>query len=396
MTSTSRLPGGGVRDELERITGAVAHGELTRRQFIERGVALGLSVGALGTVLAACGEEETAEETPQAWDTTLPEEIHIYNWSDYMSPECLKNFEAEYGVKVRESYYDGNESMYAKLQAGATGYDVIFPTDMWVSILRKSDLIQPLDMALIPNFANVTQEVFRKPAFDNPDTQDGKKYSVPYMFGTTGYAATLAKVPAPQESWDQLWDPAYERQISMLNAPRETLGVGLIKLGYSPNTTSQEELDQAVQQCIDQKPLVLKYDSTNTRRSIVEGLALTHCWDGDVALAIKAIPAEDVSYVLPSEGYIVWADGIAIPKAAANPYAAHLFLDFMLDPKNVGAAADYIGYQPVVTDAMQYVTNETQVAMRPTDEVIEAGYLAEDVGDFQRNYDDAWREVVSA
>ena len=396
MATSDGRAGGGLRGELQKITGAAARGELTRRQFIERGVALGLSVGALGTVLAACGEEETAEETPQAWDTTLPKEIHIYNWSDYMSPECLENFEAEYGVKVRESYYDGNETMYAKLQAGATGYDVIFPTDMWVTILRKSDLLQPLDMALIPNFANVTQEVFQKPAFDNPDTQDGNKYSVPYMFGTTGYAATLAKVPAPQDSWIQLWDPAYERQISMLNAPRETLGVGLIKLGYSPNTTSQEELDQAVQQLIDQKPLVLKYDSTNTRRSIVEGLALTHCWDGDVALAIKAIPAEGVSYVLPSEGYIVWADGIAIPKVAPNPYAAHLFLNFMLDPKNVGAAADYIGYQPVVTAAMQYVTNESQVAMRPTDEVIEAGYLAEDVGDFQRNYDDAWREVVSA
>jgi len=396
MISANGRSGGGARDELEKLTSAVAHGELTRRQFIERGVALGLSVGALGTLLAACGEEETAEETPQAWDTTLPDQINIYNWSDYMSPECLENFEAEYGVKVRESYYDGNESMYAKLQAGATGYDVIFPTDMWVSILRKSDLIQPLDMALIPNFANVTQAVFQKPPFDNPDTQDGEKYSVPYMFGTTGYAATLAKVPEPQDSWNQLWDPAFEREISMLNAPRETLGVGLIKLGYSPNTTSQEELDQATQQCIDQKPLVLKYDSTNTRRSIVEGLSLTHCWDGDVALAIKAIPAEDVRYVLPSEGYIVWADGIAIPKAAPNPYTAHLFLNFMLDPKNVGAAADYIGYQPVVTEAMQYVTNETQVAMRPTDEVIEAGYLAEDVGDFQRNFDDAWREVVSA
>jgi spermidine/putrescine transport system substrate-binding protein len=396
MSTSNSKAGGGARGELEKITSAVAHGELTRRQFIERGVALGLSVGALGTLLAACGDEETTEATPQAWDTSLPDQIQIYNWSDYMSPECLKDFEAEYGVKVRESYYDGNESMYAKLSGGASGYDVIFPTDMWVTILMKSDLLQPLDMDLIPNFANVTQPVFQKPAFDDPDNQDGKKYSVPYMFGTTGYAATLAKVPAPQDSWSQLWDTGYEREISMLNAPRETLGVGLIKLGFSSNTTSQEELDQAVQQCIEQKPLVLKYDSTNTRRSIVEGLALTHCWDGDVALAVKAIPSENVVYMLPSEGYIVWADGIAIPKSAPNPYAAHLFLNFMLDPKNVGAAADYIGYQPVVTGGMDYVTNETQREMRPSDDVINAGILAEDVGDFQRAYDDAWRDVMSA
>ncbi len=102
-------------------------------------------------------------------DTTLPDQLQIYNWSDYMSPDCLKDFEKEYGVKVRESYYDGNESMFAKLQAGASGYDVIFPTDMWVSILRKSDLIQPLDMALIPNFKTSRRPVFQKPAFDNPD-----------------------------------------------------------------------------------------------------------------------------------------------------------------------------------------------------------------------------------
>jgi spermidine/putrescine transport system substrate-binding protein len=397
MGGIDRHVGGDGRSELEKICAAVAHGDLTRRQFIERGLALGLSLTALGTVLAACGDEETAAEpTPQAWDTSLPEEIVIYNWSDYMSPKCLKDFEEEYGVRARETYYDGNEAMFAKLRAGATGYDVVFPTDMWVTILIKSGLLQPLDMDLLPNFANVTQKVFQKPPFDDPDARDGEKYSVPYMFGTTGYAATLAKVPQPQDSWQQLWDPAYERGISMLNAPRETLGVGLIKLGYSPNTTVQEELDAAAQQCIGQKPLVLKYDSTNTRRSIVEGLPLTHCWDGDVGLAIKAIPAENVRYVLPSEGYIVWADGIVIPKAAPNPYAAHLFLNFMLDPVNVGEAANYIGYQPVVTAGMEYVTNETQKTMRPTDEVIDKGVLNEDVGDFQRNYDDAWREVMSA
>ena len=127
-----------------------------------------------------------------------------------MSPQCLKDFEAEYGIKVRETFYDGNEALFAKMRAGATGYDVIFPTDMWVTVLRKSDLIQPLDMSKIPNFKYVTDPVFQKPTFDNPDEQDGKKYSVPYMFGTTGYAARLDKVPDPQDSWDQLWDAALE------------------------------------------------------------------------------------------------------------------------------------------------------------------------------------------
>jgi spermidine/putrescine transport system substrate-binding protein len=382
--------------EVEKIVTAVAHGELTRRQFIERGLALGLSLTALATVLGACGDEPTDGATPAAMDTTLPESITLFNWSDYMSPQCLKDFEAEYGVKVKESFYDGNEALFAKLRAGATGYDVILPTDMWVSILMKSDLIQPLNMEYIPNFKYVTDPVFQKPTFDNPDNQDGKKYSVPYMFGTTGYAATLAKAPSPMDSWDQLWDEQYKGEISMLNAPRETLGVGLIKLGYSPNTTSQEELDAAEAALVEQKPLVLKYDSVNTRRSIVQGLSLTHCWDGDVGLAIKTIPAENVQYVLPSQGYIVWADGIAIPKATENVYAAHLFLNHMLLPKQAGQAADYIGYQCVVEEGVQYYTNPIQVEMRPSAEQIANGKLAEDVGEFQSQYDQAWQNVIAA
>ena len=381
--------------EVEKIVQAVAHGELTRRKFLERGLALGLSLSALGTVLAACGEGEPGA-TPEAMDTTLPESITLYNWSDYMSPKCLTDFEDTYGVKVKEAFYDGNEALYAKMSAGATGYDVIVPTDMWVTILSKSDLIQPLDMSKIPNFKYVTDVVFQKPPFDNPDEQGGKKYSVPYMFGTTGYAATLEKVPSPLNSWEQLWDEQYKGEISMLNAPRETLGVGLIKNGYSPNTTSQEELDTAVESLIQQKPLVLKYDSVNTRRSIVQGQALTHCWDGDVGLAIKDIPPESVQYVLPAEGYIVWADGIAIPKATENLYAAHLFLNHMLDPKQAGQAADYIGYHCAVPEGVQYYTDPMQVKMRPTAEQIAAGKLAEDVGEAQGMYDEAWRAVVAA
>ena len=137
--------------EVEKIVQGVAHGELTRRQFVERAVALGLSLTAVATILAACGEEEAdTGASPAPMDTTLPEEINIFNWSDYMSPQCLKDFEAEYGIKVRETFYDGNEALFAKMRAGATGYDVIFPTDMWVTVLRKSDLIQPLDMELHP------------------------------------------------------------------------------------------------------------------------------------------------------------------------------------------------------------------------------------------------------
>jgi spermidine/putrescine transport system substrate-binding protein len=383
--------------EFEKTVQAVAHGELTRRQFIERGLALGLSVTALGTVLGACGTDEASDgATPAAMDTSLPKEINIYNWSEYMSPQCLKDFQAKYGVKCNQTYYNSNEEMIAKLNAGATGYDVIFPTDMYVTVMQKSGLLLPLDMDYIPNFKYVTDPLFQKPSFDNPDDQDGKKYSVPYMFGTTGYCATLAKVPSPMDSWDQLWDAKYKGDISMLDSTRNTIGVGLLKLGCSFNTTSQEELDAALAVLIEQKPLVLKYDQANTRRSIVQGLALTHCWDGDVGLAIKTIPADSVEYVLPSQGYNVWADGIVIPKASENVYAAHLFLNHMLEPKQAGQAADYIGYQCVVAEGVNYITNPIQKSMRPTPEQLANGVFREDVGEFNAAYDEAWTTLRAA
>ncbi len=381
--------------ELEKIVAAVGHGELTRRQFVERGLALGLSLTALGTLLAACGEEEVGE-TPAEMDTSLPEELSIFNWSEYMAPICLKDFEEQYGVKVRQAFYNSNEEMITKLKAGATGYDVIFPTDMYVTVLAKSGLLQPLAMEHIPNFKYVTDPLFQAPSFDDPAKQDGKKYSVPYMFGTTGYCATLAKVPEPMDSWDQLWDARYKGDISMLDSIRNTLGVGLLKLGYSFNTTSQEELDAALDVLIEQKPLVLKYDQANTRRSIVQGVALVHCWDGDVGLAIKTIPADSIEYVLPSQGYNVWADGISIPKASKNIYAAHLFLNHMLDPKQAGQAADYIGYQCVVEEGIKYISNPIQRQMRPTEEQLSNGVFREDVGEFASAYDQAWVKLMAA
>jgi len=383
-------------NEVEKIVQGVAHGELTRRQFVERALALGLSFSAVGTVLAACGSGEPETNlTPAAMGTTLPKEITIFNWADYMSPQCLKDFQAEYGIQVKQVYYDTNEDMFAKMRGGATGYDVIFPTDMWVSILSKSKLIQPLDMDYIPNFKYVTDPLFQKPPFDDPEKQGGKKYSVPYMFGTTGYAARLDKCPDPQASWSQLWDPAWKDKLTMLNASRETLGVGLIKAGYSPNATDQDELDAGTQQCIDQKPLVLKYDST-TMRLIVEGIPLVHCWDGDVGLAIKSIPPSEVEYLLPEEGYVIWADGVAIPTTAPSVYGATLFLNFMLLPEQAGHAADFIGYQPVVSGAVKYITSPIQRRMRPTPEQISNGILNEDVGEFQTQYDEAWRKLKAA
>ena len=385
-------PGG-----IGELVGDLAARRMSRREFVHKAALLGLSASAIGAVLSACGGKSTtssASPGAQITETTLPEKVFIFNWSDYMSPKVLKDFEKEYGVKCVPSFYDGNEELNAKLKLGATGYDVIFPTDMWVSVLSKSGLLLPLDMSLIPNFKYVTQPLLQKPPFD-PET-DGNKYSVPYMFGTTGLGVRTDKVAEDVTSWNTLWDANYKGEISMLNASRETLGVGLMRAGYSINTIDQAQLDESEAALIEQKPLVLLYDSVNDKRSMINGLPLVHCWDGDATLAMREVGVENLKYVLPGEGHVMWADGIAIPAGAPSPYAAHLFLNFLLDPVNAGECANYIGYQPVVTEAAQYITDPIQQSMRPTDEALQQGQFAEDLGEFERNYNDAWAAVKSA
>lgn len=383
------------REQLSGWLGQVAGGQMSRREFVTRAAALGVSLSALGTLLAACGggDGKTGNK-PAAMDTTLPETLVVYNWQYYMSPKVLKEFHTQTGVKVKEVYFDSVSGMVKDMKGGGSGYDILFPTDAFVTSLINAGLLQPLDMSLIPNFANVTQPLFQKPPFDNES--DGNKYSVPYMFGTTGFCVRLDKVANPTDSWAMLWDKAYKGDIGMLNEPKEGLAAALFLLGYSSNSTSQQELDEATAKLIEQKPLVALYDSTKPSAETINGVALRHCWDGDAIAAIAKLGLSKAKYVLPSQGYLMWADGVCIPRNAPSPYAAHLFLNFLLDPQIAAENANYLAYQPVVEAADPLIKDLVQRAMRPTPEVIEGATLGVDLGDFSTQYDVAWEKVKKA
>ena len=159
----------------------IAGGRMSRRQFIERGLAMGLSVSAIGTILAACGRKSqsvsTASLPPMV--TTKPKALNLFNWSDYMSPGVKKSFQKTTGIAVNETYYADNETLLAKLKLGATGYDVIVPSDYMVHIMLMSGLLQPLDMKYIPNYDKYVGQIFKDPPYDDPKQNGGMKYSVP-------------------------------------------------------------------------------------------------------------------------------------------------------------------------------------------------------------------------
>lgn len=375
-------------------------GRLTRRAFVAKALAAGLSLSAAGAVLAACGEEKpVAEATLPPMDETVPDEIVLFNWADYVAPSVLKGFEKEYGIKVRVTFFDNNEAMLAKLKAGATGYDLAVPTGYTASVLIKSGMVEPLDFDYLPNMAN-TLPAFQDPVYD-PGT-DGLHYTVPYMWGTAGYCLRTDILDDPITRWADLWDPKYKGKISMMFDERECLGAALKLLGYSLNTTDEAQIDEAADKLIEQKPLVVKYVITNSYREIVAGKApITHCWNGEVALAYNSLGEGSdriMRYVLPDEGFSTWVDTLVIPKGGTSRYGAHLFMDYLMRPDVAAENALWIGYLPVGKDALETVKAENPVAdlIVPSDADMERAEVLGDVGEAAKLYSAAWQRVVSA
>ena len=235
------------RGMIDQFVEAFEAGEITRRSFIKRTTALGLSVAsALSIVDAFRPRSAFAGEVDRS---KLSKVLNIYNWSDYIGEDTVANFEKEFGVKVNYDTYEDNERMLAKLTSGATGYDVVVPTSYMVDIMIRQELLAPINHDNIPNIKGITPELLDTP-FD-----PGNRYSVPYQWGTTGFGYNSEKVTGKVDSWDILWDPKYAGKITMLDEMRGLLSAPLKRLGYSMNSTSEKELMEAKKLLLEQKSL---------------------------------------------------------------------------------------------------------------------------------------------
>ena len=375
----------------------VAQGRTTRAEFLAQAVGLGMTVSAAAALVAACGSSTSStagagSASPTPLDSSKPDHIILFNWSDYMDPGVLKAFQREYGVKVKESYFEDNDTMLAKVKAGATGYDVIVPTGWMVSIMAKTGLLRPLDMSLLPNFSGV-MPAFQSPSYD--PGSGGKRYSVPYMFGRTGIDVRSDKVSETITSWQALWDEKYKDKIIMLADARGALEAALYLLGSDCNCTDMDVLQKAKQKLIEQKPLVRKYDPVPLR-NILAGNPLTEGWDGDVARAQGELGAKKAAFVAPVEGFSVWTDTFVVPATASSPYWAHVFIDYLLGPQVAAKLSAFTGYQTPVAAAVPYVSDPIMKAMRPSDEVMKSAHTYEDLGEFNNVYNQLWTEVKSA
>lgn len=322
-------------------------------------------------------------------------ELHVYNWSAYIDPQIYKDFEAEFGIRVVEDTFASNEELLAKLQAGATGYDVIVPSDYMVNIMRQQGLLAELDHSKIPNLSNID------PQFADPPYDTGMRHCVPYQWGTTGIGYNAEIFPEPPDSWAYLFDPnlvaPYSRRFTMLNDAREVVGAALKYLGYSLNTTNEAELLAARDLLIRQKPWVYAYDSEQYRALLPAGeIVLAQGYSGDVFMV--AAEDERIRYAIPREGTSIWMDNLCIPASAPNKEAAHQFINYLLRPDVGARISNYTRYASPNAAARAHIAPEllADPAVYPPPEVMARLEWIRDVGEATLLYERIWTEIKAA
>lgn len=260
--------------------------------------------------------------------------LHLYNWSDYVNPDAIAQFEAKYGCRVVTDTFDSNESMYAKLKAGATGYDLIFPSSYQVLIMREQGMLLKLDHSKLPNLANIDGDyagIVADPSYD---------YSVPYMISSAGIAYLKDRVPDIVPSWGMFTNSAYKGRVTMLNDFRETIGGALKFLGYSLNSTNEAEIAEATQVVIGWKKNLAKFENEQYKNGVASGEFLFALgYNGDVGQVMAE--NENVGFCLPREGVSLACDEMVIPTTAKEVGLAHAFINFIHDP---AVAAENIAY----------------------------------------------------
>ncbi len=296
---------------------------LTRRGFLGAAAVTGAAA-----FLAACGVQAGAT-TQAPLGTKLEGQLHIYNWgSYYLGRNDLAAFKKQFNVSVTEDAYDSNETLLAKIQAGAKGYDVCVPTGYMVQIMAQQGLLYKLAKDHIPNFQYVDSQ-FRNVPYD-----PGNQYSMPKDWGTTGFGYRADLLP-PLFSWADFFKTATTTasgKTIVLDGVNEVIGSMLKMLGYSYNSVDPSQLEQVRQKLLQLKPHLLAITATDDITMMGNGQAILALdWNGNV-LAAQANQAK-LQYVIPTEGSEFWVDNWAILKSAPDPVTAHAFINFMLDPK---------------------------------------------------------------
>jgi spermidine/putrescine transport system substrate-binding protein len=277
--------------------------------------------------------------------------INLYNWSNYIPPDLLKKYETDTGVRVNLDVYDSNESLLAKLQAGATGYDIIVPSDYMVKIMIDEKILEPINAAKLSNWKNV-QGFSTKPPFDV-----ARVYSAPYMWGVTGFTYDSARVPGGKldDSWKSFFEPpeALRGQIVALNDPTELWNAATIYLKIDQCTTVPSNGERVLALLEKQKPFLAAYNSDGTIERMQAGeVIMHHQWNGAAHRTKEKLKSG--VFVYPREGIPFWNDNFAVPKTSKNKAEAIKFINWMMTPEAIAIASNFTGYNNSIKGADKF------------------------------------------
>jgi len=317
-------------------------------------------------------------------------QVVVYNWSEYIPQDVLDDFTRETGIRVVYSTFESNEAMFARLKLlRGRSYDVVVPSTYFVEIMRRDKLIQPLDHAKLPNLVNLD------PTLLNKGYDPGNRYSIPYMWGATGLAYNTRHVPEGSLTrWAQLLNPAFKGNIIMTDDLRDAFGLALRVKGHSANSRDPEQIREAFEFLVELKDLVRVFDVTAAQQALAsEEVWLGPIWNGDFLVVQEE--NDNLAYVFPEEGALLWVDSFTIPSGAANVDNAHAFINFMLRPDIALRCMKEYMYSSPNLAAIAMLPDELRNnrIMVPGPEELKNAEFITDVGEALSIYERLWEEL---
>jgi len=335
-----------------------------------------LAICAVAAIFSSCGKAKP--------------ELHIYNWSDYFAPDTLKIFEERYNCRVIYDVFESNEAMYAKLKAGASGYDVVFPTSYQAMLMDQEGMIEHLDHAKIPNIQYIDPQFIKYVAIDKE-----MAYSLPYMTGTTGIAVNKSKVGDYEASWSIYDRTDLKGRMTLLNDYREVLGAALKFLGYSLNTRDPVEIAAAGDVVKRWKSNIAKFASDEYKPGMASGeFYVAMGYSGDI---MQIMEGGKIEYSLPKEGFSFWSDDMVILKGAPNKELAYAFVNFLTDPEIAARNMQFNYYKSPNTGAYNLLPKEMRddsMVFVP-EETMQHGEQIRPLGKDDQTYMDVWSKIKS-
>ena len=323
---------------------------------------------ALGLAAAAVAAQAQAAE---------PKVLNVYNWSDYIADDTIKNFEKETGIKVRYDNYDANEILQAKLVAGRSGYDIVVPSAHFAKTQIAGGLFQKLDRAQLTNWGNLDPALLEKLA----DIDPGNEHLVTWMWGyvtvginTAKVKAALGATPMPANPWSLIFDPQYASKlkscgINVLDSASEVMPVAMIYAGKPPYSKTAKDYEAAREVLMKARPNVTRFSSSGYINDLAAGqLCVVMGYSGDINIArqraIETKSGHDIQALIPPTGATLFFDTMAIPKDAKNVKNAHLFINYILRPEVHASLTNKVFYANPNLASKKFVKKE--VAENPT------------------------------